>query len=87
MSDEFSDDKFVIIFSSRKYSAEIEAETINGLLESAALRSMIVRDNVRELPVGKVSVRVFASEEEEARQIIEQARAVGSSEDDVGGSE
>ncbi len=87
MSDEFSDDEVVTIFSSRKHSAEIEAETINGLLESAGLRSMIVRDNVRELPVGKVSVRVFASEEEEARQIIEQARAVGSSEDDVGGSE
>ena len=87
MSDEFSDDEFVTIFSSRKHSAEIEAETINGLLESAGVRSMIVRDNVRELPVGKVSVRVFASEEEEARQIIEQARAVGSSEDDEGGSE
>jgi len=86
MSDEFSDDEFVTIFSSRKHSAEIEAETINGLLESAGVRSMIVRDNVRELPVGKVSVRVFASEEEEARQIIEQARAVGSSEDDESGS-
>ena len=86
MSDEFSEDEFVTIFSSRRHSAEIEAETINGLLESAGLRSMIVRDNVRELPVGKVSVRVFASEEEEARQIIEQAQAVGSSEDDEGGS-
>ncbi len=86
MSDEFSDDKFVTIFSSRKHSAEIGAETSNGLLESAGVRSMIVRDNVRELPVGKVSVRVFASEEEEARQIIEQARAAGSSEDDEGGS-
>ena len=50
MSVEFSEDKFVTIFSSRKHSAEIEAETINGLLESSGLRSMIVRDNVRELP-------------------------------------
>ena len=48
---------------------------------------MIVRDNVRELPVGKVSVRVFASEEEEAREIIEEARAAGNSADDQGDSE
>ena len=87
MSDEFSEDKFVTIFSSRQHSAEIEAETINGLLESAGMRSMIVRDNVRELPVGKVSVRVFASEEEEAREIIEEARAAGNSADDQGDSE
>ncbi len=77
MSDEFSEDEFVTIFSSREYSAEIEAETINALLESAGLRSMIVRHNVRELPVGAVSVRVFASEEEEAQQIIEQAQVAG----------
>ena len=77
MSDEFSDEQFVTIFSSQEHSAEIEAETINGLLESAGLRSMIVRHNVRELPVGAVSVRVFASEEEEAQQIIEQAQVAG----------
>ena len=87
MSGEFSEDRFVTIFSSRKHSAEIEAETINGLLESAGMRSMIVRDNVRELPVGKVSVRVFASEEEEAREIIEEASAAGNSAADQGDSE
>ncbi len=87
MSDEFSDEQFVTIFSSQEYSAEIEAETINGLLESAGLRSMIVRHNVRELPVGAVSVRVFASEEEEARQIIEQAQVASDPEDDEDDSE
>ena len=87
MSDEFSDEQFVTIFSSQEHSAEIEAETINGLLESAGLRSMIVRHNVRELPVGAVSVRVFASEEEEARQIIEQAQVPSEPEDDEDNSE
>jgi hypothetical protein len=82
MSDEFSEEEFVTIFSSQEYSAEIEAETINGLLQSAGLRSMIVRHNVRELPVGAVSVRVFASEEGEAREIIEQAQATADPQDD-----
>lgn len=87
MTEEYSKDEFVTVFSSREHNAEVEAETIHGLLESAGLRSMIVRENVTELPVGQVSVRVLSSEEEEARNLIQQAQQGASSEADRGGTE
>ena len=74
MSDERQSDPFVTVFSSREVHAEIEAETIHGLLQSAGLRSMIVRENVQELPIGNVSVRVTASDEPEARTLIAEAQ-------------
>ena len=79
MSGEFSDDRFVTVFSSRRHNAEVEAKTIHGLLESADLRSMIVRENVPELPVGKVFVRVLASDAEEAKELILTALDAGES--------
>ena len=79
MSGEFSDDRFVTVFSSRRHNAEVEAETVRGLLESAGLQSLIVRENVVELPVGKVWVRVLASDAEEAKELIRNALDAGES--------
>ena len=77
MSGEFSDDRFVTVFSSRRHDAEVEAGAVHALFESAGLRSLIVRENVRELPVGKVSVRVLASDAEEAKELIRNALDAG----------
>ena len=73
MSEKHQSDRLVTVFSSREVHAEIESETIHGLLQSAGLQSMIVRENVQELPIGKVSVRVMASDEQEARNLIAEA--------------
>jgi hypothetical protein len=67
-------DEFVTIFSSRHHDAEIEAESIHGLLESSGIESLIVRENVLEMPVGRVSVKVFSSYKDEAERLIEAAR-------------
>jgi hypothetical protein len=67
-------DELVTVFRSRSHSAEVEAESIHGLLESADLKSLIVRENVPELPTGWVEVKVLASDAEEAKQIIESAQ-------------
>jgi hypothetical protein len=72
--EEYSQEEFVTIFTSRQHNAETEAESIHGLLESAGLDSLIVRENVQELPVGKVSVKVLASNAEDAKQLIRAAR-------------
>lgn len=67
-------DEFVTVFSSRHHDAEIEAESIHGLLESSGIESLIVRENVLEMPVGRVSVKVFSSYKDEAERLIETAR-------------
>ncbi len=72
-----SEDRFVNIFSSSGYDAELQCELIHGLLESAGLESMIVRQNVPELPVGRVRVRVLASQGQEAQKVIEAAKQAG----------
>lgn len=87
MPEEFSQDEFVTVFTSRKHDAEQEAESIRGLLESAGLESLIVRENVKELPVGKVSIKVLSCNADDAKSLIEEARrqndpAVGDEEDD-----
>jgi hypothetical protein len=76
--EEYSADELVTVFRSNNHSAEMEAEAIHGLLQSASLKSLIVRENVRELPAGWVEVRVLSSEEGEARQLIEAAQQPGS---------
>lgn len=74
---EYSPDELVTVFRSRSHSAEVEAESIHGLLQSADLKSLIVRENVPELPTGYVEVKVLASEADEARQLIQSARQGG----------
>jgi hypothetical protein len=75
---DYSTDEFVTVFRSRQHDAEVEAESIRGLLESAGLKSLIVRENVPELPTGWVELKVLASDAKEAKELIENAR--GSSE-------
>lgn len=72
--EDYSADELVTVFRSRSRSAEVEAESIHGLLQSADLKSLIVRENVTELPTGWVEVKVLASEAEEAKQLIESAQ-------------
>lgn len=72
--EEYSADELVTVFRSNSHSAEMEAEAIHGLLQSASLKSLIVRENVPELPTGWVEVRVLSSEEEEAKQLITEAQ-------------
>ncbi len=78
MPQEFSQDEFITVFASRKHDAEQEAESIHGLLDSAGLESLIVRENVPELPVGKVSVKVLESNADDAKRLIAEARRQGS---------
>jgi hypothetical protein len=78
--DDYSHEEFETIFRSNHHDAAIEAESIHGLLESAGLKSIIVRENIRELPTGWVEVKVFASEAEEANEIIRSAREGSDSE-------
>jgi hypothetical protein len=78
--EDYSEDDFVEVFASRGVSARIEVETVHGLLESAGLKSLIVRENVTEIPTGRVAVRVLASDAEEARALIRDAREAAAAE-------
>ncbi len=82
MSEEHPKGEFVTVFSSNAHDAETEADTIHSLLESAGLQSVIVRENVQELPTGGIEVRVLPDEADEARELIEQALETGWDEDD-----
>ncbi len=75
---EHPQDAFVTLFSSSNFDAESEADTIQSLLESSGIESVIVRENVPELPTGEVEVRVLERDAEEARNVIEAARKAGS---------
>ena len=83
MFDNHAQDKLVTVFASRGVFAEVEAETIHGLLESSGIGSLIVRENVVQAPVGLVSIKVLDSEEQEARAIIDSARDAGESGSDL----
>jgi hypothetical protein len=76
--------EFVTVFSSSAHDAESEADTIHSLLESAGLQSVIVRENVQELPTGGVEVRVLPDEADEARELIAEALETGWDEDEDG---
>ncbi|MDA1312213.1 MAG: hypothetical protein O2968_02660 [Acidobacteria bacterium] len=80
-------DEFVTIFASRSHDAESEAETVHGLLESSGIESLIVRENVLEMPVGRVSVKVFSSYKDEAERLIEAAQEPGNAESEDDESE
>lgn len=77
MPEEHPKGKFVTVFSSNAVDAELEADTIHSLLASAGLQSVIVRENVRELPTGGVEVRVLPQEADDARQLIAEALKAG----------
>lgn len=82
MSKEHPTGEFVTVFSSNAHDAESEADTIHSLLESAGLQSVIVRENVQELPTGGIEVRVLPDEADEARELIEEALETGWDEDE-----
>jgi hypothetical protein len=71
------DETLMNVFAAAGISAEMEAQSIHALLEASGIESMVVRENVPELPVGKVEVRVVASDAERARQVIEEGQAAG----------
>lgn len=74
------EDQLITVFASHNFDAESEAETVQSLLRSADLESLIVRENVVELPTGNVEVRVLADVAEEARRVIDEAAREGSGE-------
>lgn len=68
---------FVTVFEGNGITAEMEAQSIHGLLESSGVESLVVRENVTELPVGTVEVRVVGSQAEKAFEIIKAAKKGG----------
>ena len=68
------------VFSSRTHLANIEAEIIQTLLESAEIRCWLARENVIQQPVGNVSVKVLESQAGEAKALLQEA--VGEQESD-----
>jgi hypothetical protein len=70
-------DRLVTVFAANGFTAEMEAQAVHGLLQANGITSLVVRDNVPELPVGKVEVRVVEQEAAQAEEIIREARAAG----------
>ncbi len=65
------DDELVTVFSSRSHLATVEAEVIYSLLASAGIPAWLVRENVVQQPVGKVSIKVTSEYEADALELIE----------------
>jgi len=74
---EQSEEPLVTVFEGAGLSAEMEAQSIHGLLESSGITSLVVRENVPEIPVGNVEVRVLASEAARARDVIQEGKRAG----------
>ena len=73
MSGDPRDDKLVTVFASRSHLATVEAQLIYSLLDSAGIPAWIVRENVVQQPVGKVSIKVTDDCAEDALQLIAEA--------------
>ncbi len=71
MSEDPIDDELVTVFASRSHLATVEAQVIYSLLESAGIPSWLVRENVVQQPVGRVSIKVTAGCGADALQLIE----------------
>lgn len=71
------DETLMNVFVSAGITAEVEAQSIHALLESNGIESFIVRENVPELPVGRVEIRVAASQADRARRAILEGQAAG----------
>lgn len=74
------EDSLVTVFSSRSHLANVEAEVIQSLLESAGIDCWLARENVIQQPVGNVLVKVLESNAEDARALLRDA--VAAAEDD-----
>ncbi len=77
MTESESEESLVTIFQGSGLSAESEAQSIHGLLESSGIESLLVRENVVELPVGGVEIKVLASLADRAREIIREGQLGG----------
>jgi hypothetical protein len=87
MPQEHLDGPLVTVFSSRRHDAETEASVILGLLESAGINAIIVRENVQELPTGKIWVKVVESAKNDADHVIRDAQGIGDREMEEADSE
>lgn len=67
----------VTVFKGSGLSAESEAQSIHGLLESSGIESLLVRENVVELPVGLVEIKVLDSLADRAREVIREGQLGG----------
>ncbi len=65
------------MFEGDGISAESEAQAIHALLESSGIESLLVRENVPEIPVGLVEIKVVESLAARAREVIEAGREAG----------
>ncbi len=72
-NDEPNDEPLVTVFSSRSHLANIEAEVIQSLLESAGITCWVARENVMQQPVGNVLLKVLESQAGEANAILREA--------------
>ena len=76
-----NDERLVTVFSSRTHLANVEAEIIQTLLESAEISCWLARENVIQQPVGNVSVKVLESQAREAKALLR--AAVGERQSDL----
>ncbi len=75
MQPPLAEDSLVTVFSSRSHLANVEAEIIQSLLESAGIDCWLARENVIQQPVGNVIVKVLESYAEEAEAVLQDAVA------------
>ncbi len=68
-----NEDSLVTLFSSRSHLANVEAEVIQSLLESAGIECWLARENVIQQPVGNVLLKVLESDAEDARALLSDA--------------
>ena len=71
----------VTVFASRSHLANIEAEVIQSLLESAGIPCWVARENVIQQPVGNVLLKVLESQADDAAALLREAAAA---ETDIG---
>lgn len=70
-----NDEPLVTVFSSRSHLANIEAEVIQSLLESAGIPCWVARENVIQQPVGNVLLKVLESQADDAAALLREAAA------------
>ena len=66
----------VTVFSSMNHDAEMEANTIHGMLDASGLNSLVIGPAV--LPTLGFQVQVPRDQADEARRLIEESRQAGS---------
>jgi DNA invertase Pin-like site-specific DNA recombinase len=71
------EEPLVTVFEGTGLSAESEAQAIHALLESSGIESLVVRENVPEIPVGTVEIKVIASQAERAQEVIREGQMAG----------